>query len=164
MEAMMQAATPGKPHKRLDPAVGTFDAKMKIWMDPSRPPEESTGTAENRWVLGNRCVEQKYEGTFMGQPFSGIGYTGFDNVTKKYVGSWMDTGGTSIMNTTGKADPSGKNLSFSGTVFDPVTRKPCKITEKVTITDNDHHTFEMWGPDPATGKTYKMMEATYTRE
>ena len=163
MEIMAKAATPGEQHKKLDVFAGTFDARLKMWMDPSKPPEESTGTAESKWVLGNRYLEQHYEGTFMGQPFSGVGYTGYDNVSKKYVMSWMDTASTGIMSMTGKSDPSGKVMTFSGTMIDPMTGKPCKITQKATVSDNDHYIFEMWGPDP-TGKTYKMMEASYTRK
>src|SRR5687768_2128667 len=72
MEAMQKAATPGDAHKKLDAMVGTFDAKVKMWMDPSKPAEESTGTSVSTWVLGNRFVETKHEGTFMGQPFSGM--------------------------------------------------------------------------------------------
>jgi len=74
MEAMQKAATPGDAHKKLDAMIGTWDAKVSMWMDPSKPPEVSTGTSENKWVLGNRYVEMQYQGTFMGQPFSGIGY------------------------------------------------------------------------------------------
>ena len=59
MEAMQKAATPGDAHKKLESMVGTFDAKVKMWMDPSKPPEESTGTSESAWVLGNRFVETK---------------------------------------------------------------------------------------------------------
>jgi hypothetical protein len=163
MEAMTKAATPGEAHKKLDVLIGTFDTRVRMWMDPSKPAEESSGTSENRWVLGNRYVEQRFEGTFMGQPFSGIGYTGYDNVTKKYVGTWMDTGSTGMMNSTGKADPSGKAMTFTGSMVDPTTGKLSKYTSKVIFADNDHHTMEMWGPDPA-GKSYKMMEITYTRK
>jgi hypothetical protein len=163
MEAMTKAATPGEPHKKLETMIGTWDTKVTMWMDPSKPPEESTGTSENRWVLGNRYVQQTFEGTFMGQPFSGIGYTGYDNITKKYTGTWMDTGSTSMMNMTGKAEADGKVMKFSGTMNDPMTGKACKLTSKVTVADNDHHTMEMWGPDPS-GKVYKMMEITYARK
>ena len=162
MEAMMKAGTPGEPHKKLEPMVGTFDTKAKMWMDPSKPPEESTGKAEHKWVLGGRFVQQNYEGTFMGQPFSGMGYAGYDNITKKYTGTWMDSMGTAMMNSTGKADATGKVLTYTAMMNDPITGKLCKITEKVTVTDNDHHMMEMWGPDPS-GKNYKMMEITYVR-
>ena len=163
MEAMMKAGTPGEPHKKLESMIGTWDTKVTMWMDPSKPPQESTGTSENKWVLGNRYVQENFEGTFMGQPFSGIGYTGYDNITKKYTGTWMDSASTATMNMTGKAEADGKVMKFSGTMNDPMTGKACKLTSKVTVADSDHHTMEMWGPDPS-GKVYKMMEITYTRK
>ena len=163
MEAMAKAGAPGDAHKKLDPMVGTFDTKAKMWMDPSKPPEETSGKTESKWVLGNRFVHETYEGTFMGQPFSGMGYWGYDNITKKYTGTWMDSMGTAMMNSTGKVDASGKVLTYTAMMNDPMTGKLCKITEKVTVTDNDHHMMEMWGPDPS-GKNYKMMEITYVRK
>src|SRR5216683_6542372 len=102
MEMMQKAATPGEAHKKLDAMVGTFDTKVMMWMDPSKPPEESTGVSENKWVLGDRYVEMRYTGTFMGQPFSGLGYQGYDNVTGNYVGTWMDTASTGMMTSSGK--------------------------------------------------------------
>src|SRR6185369_10993578 len=139
MEAMAKAGTPGEAHKKLEPMVGTFDVKAKMWMDPSKPAEESTGKTESKWVLGNRFVQENFEGTMMGQPFSGVGYWGYDNVTKKYNGTWMDSMGTAMMNSTGKMDASGKVLTYTSMMNDPMTGKLVKITEKVTVTDNDHH-------------------------
>ena len=163
MEAMQKAATPGEAHKKLEAVVGTFDVKVTMWMDPGKPPAESTGIAEDKWALGNRYVEERFEGTFMGQPFSGIGYTGYDNVKKKYVSTWMDTASTGIMLTTGSGDASGKTMNMSGTMDDPMTGKPQDFTEKMTVADNDHHMLEMWGAGPD-GKNYKMMEIQYTRK
>ena len=161
MEAMMKAGAPGEAHKKLEPMVGTFDVKMTSWMDPSKPPVQSTGTAERKWVLGNRYVEENYQGTFMDQPFTGIGYTGYDNVGKKYVSIWMDSMSTGIMSMKGTG--SGNSISETGSMLDPMTAKPMNLKTKMTVTDNDHETFEMWGPAPD-GKMYKMMEITYTRK
>jgi hypothetical protein len=163
MEAMQKAATPGDAHKKLEPLVGTFDTSVRMWMDPSKPPEDSAGTTVNSWVLGNRYVEQKYEGTFMGEPFSGIGFTGYDNVQKKYVGVWMDTLSTGMMESTGTADPSGKSFTMKSTMWDPATGKPNTVDTKMAVTDNDHFTFEMWAKAPD-GKKMKMMEIKYTRK
>jgi hypothetical protein len=161
MEAMQKAGTPGEAHKKLDAMVGTFDTKVTMYMDPSKPPDVSTGTSVNSWVLGNRFVEMKYQGTFMGQPFSGIGYQGYDNVQKKYVGTWMDSAGTAMMNSTGAMK--GNVMTTSSMMADPMSGKMSKITSKMTVTDNDHHKMEMWGPGPD-GKDYKMMEIEYTRK
>src|SRR6187549_847720 len=102
------------------PADRAADEKAKIttWMSPGAPPQESTGTSENKWVLGGRFVQQSHEGNFMGQPFSGVGYTGYDNFKKKYVGTWMDTMGTMIMVSQGSADATGKTLSMTSTIDD----------------------------------------------
>jgi hypothetical protein len=78
----------------------------------------------------NRHLEQRYEGTFMGQLFSGLGYSGYDNVAKKHWMNWMDTSSTGVMSMTGKWDTAGKVMTMTGTVIDPMTGKPCKITEK----------------------------------
>lgn len=161
MEAMAKAGAPGEAHKKLEPMVGTFDAKVTSWMDPSKPPVESSGTAENKWVLGNRYVEQSFQGTFMDQPFSGIGYTGYDNVGKRYVSVWMDSMSTAMMLTKGTA--TGRTIAESGSVTDPMTRKPATVKTKFTMTDDDHHTFEMWTPAPD-GKMQKVMEIAYTRK
>ena len=163
MEAWAKVATPAEGHKRLEAVVGTWDAKITMWMAPGAPPQASTGTSENKWVLGGRFVEQRYEGSFMGQPFSGLGHTGYDNYKKKYVGTWMDTMGTMIMVSQGSADATGKTLTMTSTIDDVMTGKPANIKSEIKIVDADHHVMEMWGPDP-TGKQFKTMEIQYTRK
>src|SRR6266498_23605 len=162
MEAWMKAATPGEYHKKLDTMVGTWSATVKSWMQPGAPPMESTGTSENQWILGGRWVESKFTGSFMGQPYTGIGYTGYDNIKKRYIGTWMDSMSTSVMMSTGKAG-SGNTYTFTATMPDVMTGKTTTMTEKVKIIDHDHHVFEMWGPG-RDGKVYKMMEITYSRK
>jgi hypothetical protein len=99
----------------------------------------------------------------MGQPFTGMGYTGYDLYKKHYVATWMDSMGTAIMNTTGSADASGKKLTFTGSMDDPMSGKKMNVKEQVTIVDDDHQTFEMWMPDHA-GKMFKTLEIQYTRK
>jgi hypothetical protein len=163
MEAMMKAGTPGDAHKKLASMVGTWDTKVMMWMDPAAPPQVSKGTSTNKWVLGKRWVRQDFSGSFMGKPFTGVGYTGYDNVKEQYVGTWMDSASTSVMVSNGKAEDDGKTYTFSSTMDDPMTKKPVDLKTKVTVVDNNKHVMEMWGPAPD-GKQYKMMEITYTRK
>ena len=161
MEAMARAATPGEPHKALASFVGKWDASIKTWMQPGAPPTESKGTATNTAILGGRFIQQSYDGQFMGQPFSGLGFWGYDNVKKQYVSSWMDTMTTGVMTMVGTHE--GNAYAFKGSVADPATGKDTPMEEKWTVKDKDHHTFEMWGPGPD-GKMVKMMEIAYTRK
>ena len=71
--------------------------RSSSWMAPGADPMVMDGTSENRWVMGGRYLEQRFNGNFMGMPFEGIGYTGYDNVKKQYWGTWMDNMSTGMM-------------------------------------------------------------------
>jgi len=163
MEAWQAAATPGIAHKGLAAMEGNWTAKVKTWMSPTAPPTESDATSENRMALGGRFLEQRFQGSFMGQPFTGIGYTGYDNVRKKYVASWIDSMGTAMMVTEGSGDAGGKVITTTGTMPDAVTKKTVAVKAVTTIVDADHTTFEMWEPDP-TGRVFKTLEIHYVRK
>jgi hypothetical protein len=84
MEVWQKLATPGAPHKLLARMAGTWNAKMKSWMEPDKPPMESTGTSETKMIFGGRFLHMDYTGDMMGSPFTGLGITGYDNPTRKY--------------------------------------------------------------------------------
>ncbi len=163
MEAMMKAGMPGDPHKKLDAFVGTWDTKITTWMMPGADPMTSVGKSTNLWVLDGRYIEQRFAGDFMGAPFNGLGFTGYDNVKKQYFGTWMDSMSTGMMVSTGSMSADGKTFTFTGSMSDPMTGKDSPLEEKITITDADHHTMEMWSPGPD-GKMFKMMEIAYSRK
>lgn len=163
MKAWMANGTPGEPHKLLAKGEGTWTVKVKSWMDPSKPPEETDGTSVAKMVFGGRYLEEHFEGTAMGQPFSGMGTTGYDNYKKKYVATWIDSMSTGIMTTIGTFDKSGKVMTSWGTMDDPVAKKTVKTKMIGTWVDDDSHKFEMWSPGPG-GKMHKALEMTYTRK
>lgn len=162
MAVWEQAMTPGRGHKRLEPLVGTFEATSEVWMAPGAPTKRGHGVSRQRWVLGGRFLQQIYRGKTMGLPLQGIGYTGYDNAQKRYVGVWMDTMGTGIMHSVGETEPTARKLDFTSTVTDFVTGKTAKLRSIVRIRDRDHHTFEMWSKDP-TGKEFRSLRVEYTR-
>jgi hypothetical protein len=163
MKVWAAAMTPGEPHAHFARLAGSWTTKTKSWMDPSKPPEETTGSCEFRVVLGGRYLEQRFEGSMMGQPFSGIGFTGYDNIKKKYEAFWIDTAGTGMMVMTGTPDKSGKKTTYTGSMIDPTNGKKVALRSVDTEIDADSLLFEMWmsGPD---GKMVKSMEMTYTRK
>lgn len=160
---MGKLATPGEGHKKLDFFAGAWQAIHSFWMEPGTPPAVSQGSSQHKWVLGGRFLEQRYEGTFMNLPYSGIGYTGYDNYQQKYLSNWMDTANTTIMSSTGSFDASGKVLSSSGKFHDPASGQVVTIRDKLTIVNPDEVLFEMWGPGPD-GKEFRMIEIRYKRK
>lgn len=163
MKAWTAYMTPGEPHARLAKLAGSWTTKTKSWMDPKQPPEETAGSCEFRMVLGGRYLEQRFEGSMMGQPFSGIGFTGYDNAKKKYEAYWIDSAGTGMLVMSGTADKSGKKTVYTGSMIDPTNGKKVALRSVDTEVDPDSFTFELWmsGPD---GKMWKSMEMAYTRK
>src|ERR1051326_4649435 len=91
MEAYQKLATPSEPHKQFASLVGSWTTTTKEWMEPGKPPTESTGSVEMKMLLDGRFLYQELNAQMMRQPFSGIGIDAYDNMTKKYVTAWMDT-------------------------------------------------------------------------
>ena len=129
---------------------------------PGAEPSTSKGVSTNKMVLGGRWVQENFTGNFMGMPFSGLGYTGYDNVTNQYVGTWMDTMSTGMM-VTSSGSASGDTYTFNSTMADPMSGKMTEMKSKVTVIDKNKHVMEMWAPAPD-GTQFKMMEITYTRK
>jgi hypothetical protein len=163
MQAWIKAATPGDPHKRLAELAGTFEATVRTWETPGAQPNVSKGISENRLVLGGRWLEQRFTSSFMGQPFEGVGYTGYDNIRKQYVGTWMDTMSTGMMLSTGQQASAPNAYAFKGTMDDPLTGKAMPIEEKFVVHGPDRHVMEMFAPAPD-GSMYKNMEIEYVRK
>jgi len=162
MDTYKKLAIPGEPHKQLASLAGSWTTKTKEWMDPSKPPVESTGTCEEKVLLDGRFLEQECTGDMMGQPFTSIGVTGYDNFTKKYVTTWMSSMGTGIfvMEGTGSAD--GKTITLHGSHKDPMGGD-MKHHAVWKFVDANTQTFEMYGAH-GNDKDMKMMEITYNRK
>jgi len=129
-------------------------------------PMVTTGVMENTLALGGRFLRQEYTGDPNDGPFSnfeGRGYWGYNTVTKKYEGFWIDTASTSMQNETGDVDAAGKVWTMVGQMTDPQSGKPMTKRSVITLQDEDHHKIEMFfqGPD---GNEFKAMEIKYTRK
>ena len=159
---MKEFATPGPAHKVLESKVGKWTAKVKIWMEPGKNPETSDGTCESKWILGGRFVEDNFTGIFMGKPFQGRGLTGYDNIKKKYVSSWIDDAATSILYSEGSYDAASKTFTYSGDTPDCMAGKYVKSRTVDKMVDADHWTMQMYSPGPD-GKEYMSMEIAYSR-
>jgi hypothetical protein len=162
MEVWKQLATPGEPHKLFATLAGSWTTTTKEWMEPGKPPTESTGTAEMKMLLDGRFLYQEYNAQMMGQPFSGVGIDAYDNMTKKYMTAWIDTMGTGIFMMEGTASADGKTITLKGSHPEPGGGK---MTHRAVwkIVDNDTQTFGMYGAHHG-GKEMKVLEITYTRK
>lgn len=165
MKAWEAAMTPGPEHKMLGMFVGSWDVDAKIWMNgPKGEPAESKGTAEYKMILGGRYLEQDFTGEMMGQPMSGVGYTGYDNFRKKFVGFWIDNFSTAMSTMDGTVDHKARTLTLTGKMDEPATgEKDKKVKYVVRWVDDNTHVFESYDLT-AYGDKKPVMVLTYTRK
>ena len=165
MQAMMEKfekqGTPGEPHKRLASMEGSWNTKTKSWMEPNKPPMETAGTCEQKMILGGRFLKQKCSGDMMGKTFEGVGVTGYDNQTKKYTSTWMDSMSTTLHVMEGTSGDDN-TITQEGQYTCPI-RGEMKLRSVTKMVDQNTNIFEMYGTDKS-GQEMKMMEITYTRK
>jgi hypothetical protein len=164
MKAWMDYATPGEPHKKLAAANGTWDAEVTSWMAMGAPPTVSKGSAVNRMVMDGRYQVSEFSGDMMGMPFNGQSTTAYDNYKKVFVSTWIDNMGTGIMMMEGPWDEATKTMTLTGKYPNPANGIDCEMKETFTMTYDNNHLMEMYGPDPQTGKQYKTMQIKFTRK
>lgn len=144
MAAWLEMAAPVAEHAALAPLVGTFDAEARFMMDPTASePMVSKARSVNTWVLGKRFVQQHYTSPdMMGMPFEGMGYTGYDRVSKQYVSTWMDTWFTGVMMQTGQM--TGRNeMRLEGEMATPMGTME-KNRHVLKIMDDNRHELEFF--------------------
>jgi hypothetical protein len=170
MKQMMELSKLNENHKLLASLAGTWSYNIQMWMAPGAPPSKSSGTSVTKSIMDGRYFVTDVTG-HMKMPgpdgkmkevtFKGMGMDGYDNVKKKFVGSWGDNFGTGIIISEGDYDPATKTFTYTAEE-EPMPGMKTRVREVVKIVDKDHHTFE-WYEDRG-GQEAKTMEINYTRK
>ena len=165
MEACIKAGTPGKQHEHLAKGLGTWQGKNTMWMTPEAEPMTADCTFKVTSLMDGRYIRSEMSGEMPGMgPYSGLGITGFDNVTQKYVSVWIDNHSTGIMRGEGEVSADGKTTTWKFKSHCPISNKEETMREVETITGPNTKKLEMYGPDPKSGKEFKMMSIEFTRK
>ncbi len=163
MAAWEKAASPGAPHRLLaEHFLGQWEARQTLWMPGNPQPMQATGQATTTAELGGRQLRMRYTGTMMGAPFEGWSLNGYDNVSGKYTGLWVDNMSTGTYTTTGDYDAASRTYTYTGQWPDPMQAgQLLKVRETVAIVDADHHVMEMF--EQHDGKEVRTMRIEFSR-
>lgn len=160
MDAWVAASSPCEEHHRLEPMIGSWNAKTSVWFGPGDP-MVSAGVVTKRWALDGRFILHDYTGdqTPMGR-FSGMGILGYNNISKKHQSVWIDTMSTSMLVQSGGWE--GDALVVEGDQHESVSLGTVRVRSVTRIVSNDRHTFENYvtGPD---GKEMRTLEVIHSR-
>lgn len=159
MQAMAQAAQPGPPHAELMKRAGDYNTRTTFYA-PGTEPQQSTGTAKLKSILGGRFLEEENSGDSFGAPYSGMRLYGYNNGSKQYEAIWIYNGSTAFLVLDGSTEDNGKTVRYSGAFLGP---SGVRQTLRVTITqqDVDHFVVRLLGQGP--GDTTSTLETVYSR-
>jgi len=171
MKQMMDLSKLNENHKLLSEMDGNWNYTIKMWMnpDPNAKPQESKGTATRKSIMNGRYVAMDVTGKMQmpGQdgkmkdvPFKGMALEGYDNIKKKFIGSWIDNMGTGIQFSEGTYDPSTKTFTYTSEM-EPVPGMKTQAREVLKIADNNHMLLEWY--ENHGGQEKKTMEINYIR-
>ena len=159
----MDSMKPNQFHEKLARHIGDWDLEVSILMDPSAPPMKEKGSSKISWLFPGRWVKEEIKSSMMGMPFEGLAILGYDNFKKKYVGSFVDSMGTSLATMEGNFGMDGKTMLLYGTMNEPMTGEQDKtVMYVVRDLSEDEFVFEIH--DMTIGETgNKVMEMHYKR-
>lgn len=160
-KAFMEFMMPGKVHEMLAKANGEWKESISFWMKPGAPPMQMNASCKNEMIMGGRYQLSATTGDMMGMPFEGHGVTGYDNVRKIFVSTWIDNMGTGIMYMEGQWNEASKSIEFVGKSTDPMAGKAIDMRQVLTFMDDNNHKLEMFMMHE--GKEFKSMEIIFTR-
>ena len=165
MQACMLAGTPGKMHEYLAKSVGVWQGKSTLWMFGGSEPMNSECTSTVTSVMDGRYTRCEVAGEMPGMgKYNGFGLYGFDNVSQKFVSTWIDNHNTGIMTGTGLLSADGKTLTWTYNHTCPISQKPAVLREVETLHSATTKTLEIFATDPKTGKEFQTMRIEFTRK
>jgi len=161
MNKLMEEAAKTVPqHKLLQSMVGEWTCECSHTM-PDGNKEAFKGKSIVTSLLDGRFVQEQFSASMMGQPFNGIGMTGFDKNSGKYTGTWVDNMSTSVMTTEGVYDEATKTMTSTGTAPCPLGMMKMKMTQKYV--SKNEMLFTMSMAMPGTEEYQEAMTIRYLR-
>jgi hypothetical protein len=128
---------PGTEHERLKTFEGTWDAVMDMGG------QKTKATAVYKLICDGMWLQSDFRGDVGGAPFQGHGIDGYNLVSKKYVGVWVDSMSSAPMQMEGNYDEKTKLMVMTGESQGP-DGKPQKFKTTTENKDKDHFTFKMY--------------------
>lgn len=155
-------AAVGEEQAWLAQRTGKWTAVVSFSASADGAPHESTGTAEFSMDLDGHVLKQVYAGDMMGTPFTGVGYTGYDNAAKQSWYIWMDSGSSGCGTGRGTMDIAKGQIAWNCTETDPVTGRTVHKRGSEELTSDGRFVYKNYSTG-IDGKEFVSLCIIYTR-
>lgn len=149
-------------HALLKDMEGSWQGTFRFLMGPGQW-VEGVGSCKRKLAYNDRFLIEEIRGDFAGQPFEGMGITGFNSATKEFETVWIENMATNISLSTGTYDASKKSYSFLGEMIDPMTGETFKCRSVMDASNPRKHTMQGFRVG-ADGHEELMMEGTMSKK
>lgn len=147
----------GKPvaeHGKYDWLEGKWQITLKL-RDADGNWFESSGTAEYRWILDRRFMQESVKCKLDDTPYEWLGILGYDRDAKQYTATWFDNLDITSESARGLCDEKTGALTFEG------ERRPTgepKVEFSYVLRRGDGDSLHMEVFEPANGVNRKVLE------
>ena len=153
---------PGPSHKLLEMFAGEWESTISFRSEPGARPDVSKGRSSIRWVLGDRFLQEDFQGEAGGERFQGMGVMGYDNGARQFKFVWIDSLNTAIAVSSGRYVPDRNMFEMKSEVYDPLIGALKTVRSSLQIKNRDEYEFIMVDTAP-NGKEFTSLEMKYTR-
>ncbi len=162
-EAYIVRPTP--EHEVLKREEGVWDATVKSFIPGAPEPLVSQGVERNTLMTGGLWLVSRFESDLGGggQTFEGHGVTGYDPSKSKYVGTWVDSMSTHMMNLEGTYDPKSRTMTYHSEMYAPGTKTLVKTRGVTEWKGDDARVYTLFVKGADSGEEFKLVEITYKR-
>jgi hypothetical protein len=145
--------TPSEIHNMLGRYNGDFVLDITMWMENEKEPKTYNIVAVNRMILEGRFLEIAQSGNIGDVVYKALTTIGYNTSSKKFYLTSLTNMGTGILYLEGGGDQNARVVNVAGEIFDPVSKKPIKVRQKISFTDDNNLLIENF--DTTTGKQEK---------
>lgn len=181
MKAAQENIKPDKMHQLLYEIAGSWNGKVKRWLQDNMPPLEFTTESTCEKIDNELHLTRKTTGSIMEMPYTGHEHFGYNNPIKKFFLTWIHNLSSGIQYVEGNYDETTKTITYTGNTTDPLaqpieiqfTKKPNPkaLAQNYKLADleflqgkwkvENKETYETWKlntDNTLTGSSYKVKD------
>lgn len=152
---------PGPEHGWLSPLEGEFRVEV-TWLSLGGEKLVAAGNCHNRFILGGRFLEARFESGEGDSRLEGLILYGYDSRKRQFFALSLDNLSTRFLQPWGTFDPVTRSLILSGKDRDEVTGAPLGYRLLLKIESADRHHVQVFIDVPS-GPPVKILEAAFDR-
>ena len=150
-------------HAILAGLAGKFTTKVHLYSGVYPRMLDTEGTAEAKLLMGGAFVQLTHEEKRMKQSFEAMTTYAYDESTRRFTASSIDSVSTAIVNLVGAYDAEKKQIVMSGRLSDPKVASLTIVKTVTTFVDADTWTYDEFVSHKLGDPETKVVTITFKR-